>query len=290
MPYLTADADISRESQMNCEIINSIDNDREELIAFLLSFLRADNSVATPAVTASEIIIEYLAKRGIRTVAIAPLQNDQPNITSLFNRSDGPCLVMSGLLPASSAPSSIHCKAVSEDRRSSFPKSKMAYNAGIAATVAAYACLHAHQKHIDGTVVLITISDDELGSRGGLQNLLYRDERRGLFRGDCVLDSSHTRLETAPRGTVTEAVHAHALEETVLRHARVIFGKEVAPLVATVPTYCDIWRKLGIPTFSYGLASVESLADADSVEDYISLIKVHALAAWDYMHLEDCEQ
>lgn len=260
-------------------ILNFIDCEEGNLRNFLQAFLQAHDAPDTTTESVG-LIRRYLYDRNIKSVEITPPDHPgQPSITSLMNSSnDGPCLVMNGLLPLTSA-----------QRPASSPTScSSSSKAGTAAMVAAYAYLHAMQTHLRGTIVLVAAADDDRGSRGGLDYLLNSEDRRELFRGDCVLESSPTPFGKVQTG-LTDASSGlqHPLGEALAKHVKETIESEIDFMPASNPNFCDLWRDLDIPTYSFGMDDRKQLLgcknDAVDAEDFISLVKIYTLTAWDYV-------
>lgn len=77
----------------------------------------------------------------------------------------------------------------------------------------------------------------------------------------------------------------HPLAEAIQQNSESVTGRRPMSIPSMGATDCKFWRYLGIPAYSYGL-SPEGMAGTDesvSVEDYIKLVKVLTLAAWDLL-------
>lgn len=273
------------------EIINSINREQEGLLHFLQTFLEARNRSDT-TLQAADVIKKYLSKRGIRTVTISKPPHSQPSIASLVTHSEGPCLVMSGLMPISATEEAkISCRLDRSNNTITLDDaSDIATKAGTAAMVAAYAYLQSTREYLPGTLVLAIVSDDASGSQGGLQHLLHDDERRELFRSDLVLDSSPTAAGEVTRRAANVSASPRALEEAILRATNQVKDADTQFIRADQPGYCDLWRDLGISTYSCGLdKSRAEHSETVLIDDFVNLVKIHALAAWDYMRAEDVD-
>lgn len=155
--------------------------------------------------------------------------------------------------------------------------------------VAAYAYVHAMQNHLRGTIVLVAAADDDRGSRGGLDYLLNAEDRRELFRGDCVLESSPTAFGKVQVG-LTDASSGlqHPLGAALAKHVKETLESETEFdfMPASDPSFRDLWRDLDIPTYSFGMDKQQPLGpknEAVDFEEFVSLVKVYALTAWDYV-------
>ncbi|GAB7349219.1 hypothetical protein MBLNU459_g8383t1 [Dothideomycetes sp. NU459] len=77
----------------------------------------------------------------------------------------------------------------------------------------------------------------------------------------------------------------HALVEAIQHNVTEVTGRRPISIPSMGGTDCKFWRYLGIPAYSYGL-SPEGMAGIDEsvdLNDYINLIKVLTLAAWDFL-------
>lgn len=116
----------------------------------------------------------------------------------------------------------------------------------------------------------------------------------GLTR-DEVLDVIHDILENYPEATVeiTEAhsnpaaacAHDHPMVEILARKAKLVTGKRPLAIPSLGATDCKFWRYKDVPAYVFGV-SPESMAAVDesvSVDEFIAVVKTHALAAWEYL-------
>lgn len=194
--------DSAATSQEEQDLTRLIHTSKPSLFHFLHSFISRDDAAGS-TVSSAEVIKNYLSASGTRTVIISPpgtAGHSQPGISSLIDSAeDGPCLVMAGIIPVSDPASSFSS--------TSPPSSQLATTAttkrNTAAITAAFSILHAFALQEDalqipGTIVLVAASEDEAGSCGNLTHLLYEDDRRYLFRGDCVLAGSS--ISSSPPG------------------------------------------------------------------------------------------
>lgn len=283
-PAGTSHASVPAQPLINCAkgkaaVLNMIDSEEADLRDFLQAFLE-DHDAPNTTTESVGLIRRYLSDRTIRSVEITPSDHPgQPSVTSLMNSSNqGPWLVMNGLLPLTSAErpasSSTSCSASSK--------------AGTAAMVAAYAYLHAMQNYLRGSIVLVAAADDDRGSRGGLEHLLNFEERRELFRGDCVLESSPTAYGKVQMGltNASSGLH-HPLGGALAKHVKETLKSEVDFVPASDPSFRDLWRDLDIPTYSFGMMDKKQRSgpknEAVDFEEFLSLVKVYTLTAWDYV-------
>ncbi|CAD0081488.1 unnamed protein product [Aureobasidium vineae] len=183
-------------------IEDAIDAQTDRLIEFLHDFSAASKSpiqtstgregwdgYATTAPVAAVISL-FLSSRHTKSVALG--SPTFPSVVSVFDEGEGPCLVLNGLLsPRLTSPSHPY-----SSNKATGPLSHSttmpAHAAGTAAIVAAYAYLHSIRHHLIGTVVMSAISDTEEGHLGTCRHLLHTDERRSLWRGDCMITAVAT--------------------------------------------------------------------------------------------------
>lgn len=184
------------------DIEDAIDGEADRLIEFLDDFSAATRSSAQKltgreswdgyATTApvAAVISSFLSSRQTKNVALG--SPTFPSVVSVFDEGEGPCLVLNGLLcPRSTSPSHPYSfNKTTVPSLDSIPMS--AHAAGTAAIVAAYAYLHSIRHHLFGTIVLTAISDTEEGRLGTCRHLLRTDERRSLWRGDCMITAVAT--------------------------------------------------------------------------------------------------
>ncbi|KAG9962508.1 hypothetical protein KCU61_g4531, partial [Aureobasidium melanogenum] len=190
------------------DIEDAIDAETDELIEFLDDFSTAARSsiqnltgserwdgYATTAPVAA-VISSFLSSRQTKNVALG--SPTFPSVVSVFDEGEGPCLVLNGLLsPRLISPSHPYSfNKTAGPSLNSLPMS--AHAAGTAAIVAAYAYLHSIRHHLFGTIVLAAISDTEEGHLGTCRHLLHTDERRSLWRGDCMITAVATSNAIQP--------------------------------------------------------------------------------------------
>jgi acetylornithine deacetylase/succinyl-diaminopimelate desuccinylase-like protein len=62
-------------------------------------------------------------------------------------------------------------------------------------------------------------------------------------------------------------------------------GKKPVAIPSLGATDCKFWRYHGVPAYVFGV-SPETMAARDesvSVEEFLTVVKTHALAAWEYL-------
>jgi hypothetical protein len=207
-------------------IEDSIEAEIDQLVEFLDDFTAASRSPIRKSNTGNEgwdgyaetasaagVISSFLASRQTKSVALG--SPTFPSVVSVFDGGEGPCVVLNGLLsPRFTSPS--HPYSFNDTTTPlSCPTSTPADTGGTAAIVAAYAYLHSIRQHLIGTVVLSAISDTEEGHLGTCQHLLNTDDRRMLWRGDCMITAATTTTAARSPLSAPEAFSSRPATKTV---------------------------------------------------------------------------
>lgn len=253
-------------------ITNAIDDDQGALFEFLDAFNTAiksntESDVPTASKStapAARVISAYLTSRGIKSMSVGPT-NTHPSLVSVFDEDDGPCLVLNGLLNPNPPPNLDIASCT----------------AGTAAVVATYAYLHSLRANLVGTVVLEAISDDEGGAQGGCRHLLHTDERRTLWRGDCML----TSVSCDNTSGLDASAATHPVATALSNNGKRVMGRRPSIPILPGPNHCRFWSELGTPSFSFGVR--EDVSEGVRKRDWLELVKVLALTGWDYVGLDD---
>ncbi|KAK8217526.1 hypothetical protein M8818_001284 [Zalaria obscura] len=184
------------------ELLDRIEADREELIKFLQTFVQAPSpNPPGNTVAAAEVISKFLSKHGLKSETVAP-KDDLPNIVSIVQGAStaGPRLVMNGhidVFPVTDGNDWDHGPWSGDIVNGRiYGRGVVDMKAGTAATVAAFAYVASRREELRGTLVLQAVSDEETGGRWGSRYLLEQDERKDLWRGDCVLNSEPSGLQS----------------------------------------------------------------------------------------------
>lgn len=206
-------------------IENAIDGEADRLIEFLDDFSAAARSstqnstgrgswdgYATTAPGAA-VIASFLSSKQTKNFSIG--SPTFPSVVSVFDEGEGPCLVLNGLLcPRLTSPSHPYTfNKTTRPSSNSVPIS--AHAAGTAAIVAAYAYLYSIRHHLIGTVVLSALSDTEEGHLGTCRHLLHTDERRSLWRGDCMITAIATSNAQQPRPSSPHSFSSRPATKTI---------------------------------------------------------------------------
>ncbi|KAL3425872.1 peptidase M20 (acetylornithine deacetylase) [Phlyctema vagabunda] len=115
------------------------------------------------------------------------------------------------------------------------------------------------------------------------------------LKAEQVLNVIHGVLESYPGATVvvqeaasnpaSMCAHDHPMVAILARHAEALTGTKPVAIPSLGATDCKHWRYLGVPTYVFGV-SPETMAARDesvSVDEFITVLKTHALAAWEYL-------
>jgi acetylornithine deacetylase/succinyl-diaminopimelate desuccinylase-like protein len=76
--------------------------------------------------------------------------------------------------------------------------------------------------------------------------------------------------------------------EILARKAEEVTGKKPLAIPSLGATDCKFWRHNDVPAYVFGV-SPETMAVVDesiSVDEFIAVVKTHALAAWEYLEGE----
>jgi succinyl-diaminopimelate desuccinylase len=77
----------------------------------------------------------------------------------------------------------------------------------------------------------------------------------------------------------------HEMVSHLARHAAAALGHEPQPIVSLGGTDTRFWRVKGVPAFVYGCspAGMGAVDESVSIAEFHHVLRVHALAAWDYL-------
>jgi succinyl-diaminopimelate desuccinylase len=73
--------------------------------------------------------------------------------------------------------------------------------------------------------------------------------------------------------------------QLIQKHATDVAGITPAPVVTLGATDCRFWYARGVPAYVYGCSPVGMGVpnEAVKVDDYLAVLKVHTLSAFDYL-------
>ena len=182
------------------DLIRLIDEERDAHLQFLSSFIQTPS--ANPPGDTREVVRfvqDYFTEWGIATATIAP-KPEAPNIVSTIRGGvDVPSTHRSRNLVLNGH---IDVFPVSEDERwqrdpysgdiaDGFVHGRggVDMKSGTAADIIAFTYMHRFQSQLSGQCTLEVVSDEETGGKFGTRYLLDRDDRKDVWKGDCVLNA-----------------------------------------------------------------------------------------------------
>jgi succinyl-diaminopimelate desuccinylase len=92
-------------------------------------------------------------------------------------------------------------------------------------------------------------------------------------------------VQEAASNPAASCSHEHPMVGILSRKAEAVTGKLPVAIPSLGATDCKFWRYKGVPAYVLGV-SPESMAAKDesvSVEEFLAVVKTHALAAWEYL-------
>jgi succinyl-diaminopimelate desuccinylase len=92
-------------------------------------------------------------------------------------------------------------------------------------------------------------------------------------------------IQTAASNPATSCAHDHRMVEILARNAERVVGKKPVAIPSLGATDCKFWRYADVPAYVFGV-SPETMAAKDesvSVEEFLNVVKTHALAGWEYL-------
>ncbi|KAF8851998.1 acetylornithine deacetylase/succinyldiaminopimelate desuccinylase-like deacylase [Acephala macrosclerotiorum] len=92
-------------------------------------------------------------------------------------------------------------------------------------------------------------------------------------------------IQEAASNPASSCAHDHSVVEILARHAEKFNGKKPLAIPSLGATDCKHYRYRSIPAYVYGV-SPETMAARDesvSVEEFLTVVKTHTLAAWEYL-------
>lgn len=110
---------------------------------------------------------------------------------------------------------------------------------------------------------------------------------------DLLLPRLHDIMKRHPSATMEETQYTepaacdpnHEMVGLLQKHARAIGGIDPAPILSLGGTDARLWRQRGIPAYVYGPSprGMGQKDEAVDIAEYLHVVKVHALAALDYL-------
>ncbi|KAK0262843.1 hypothetical protein LTS09_002818 [Friedmanniomyces endolithicus] len=99
-----------------------------------------------------------------------------------------------------------------------------------------------------------------------------------------IPEASYT-VQAAASNPAASSPIEHELVALIQRNAEMVGGITPLPIVSLGATDCKHFRYRGVPAYTYG-SSPETMAERDervSVREFLQTIRVHTLAAWEYL-------
>ena len=171
-------------------LLDRVDTDRDQLVAFLRGFLRA-KSPNPPGDTreATKYITDYLEAKGVSFDVVGP-DPEKPNVVSSFDSpAEGKRLILNGhidVFPVGSG------EGWSQDPWGGelvdgkiYARGACDMKAGTTASIYTYLVLHELRNQLKGSVTLTAVSDEETGGRLGAGWLI---ENVPETLGDCCIN------------------------------------------------------------------------------------------------------
>ncbi|KAK5114058.1 hypothetical protein LTR85_010364 [Meristemomyces frigidus] len=186
------------------DLAGLVDSERDAHLAFLQALIRTP-SANPPGDTwkAVKVVQQHLVEHGIQFGIIAP-ERKAPNLVSLLHEHDthaqGRNLVLNGHIdnfPVSD-PSQWQRDPYSGDIENGYVHGcgTVDMKAGTAASIIAFTYMHRFHSQLSGQCVLEVVSDEETGGKFGTRHLLEQDERKEVWRGDCVLNAEPVGVDS----------------------------------------------------------------------------------------------
>jgi succinyl-diaminopimelate desuccinylase len=108
----------------------------------------------------------------------------------------------------------------------------------------------------------------------------------GLDAGQ-VMQTVHAILADYPQANVSSScAHDHPMVGILASNAEAVSGIRPVAIPSLGATDCKFWRYHKVPAYIYGPAPTRMAAvdECVSVEEFITVIKTHALSGWDYLN------
>jgi acetylornithine deacetylase/succinyl-diaminopimelate desuccinylase-like protein len=93
-------------------------------------------------------------------------------------------------------------------------------------------------------------------------------------------------IQEAASNPSSSCAHDHPMVGILANNAEAVSGIRPVAIPSLGATDCKFWRYHNVPAYIYGPAPTR-MAAADecvSVDEFITVIKTHALSAWDYLN------
>jgi succinyl-diaminopimelate desuccinylase len=183
---------------LRADLQEQLRRDRDEIIRLVQDLVRIP-SENPPGDTTDlyAFVTDYMEKRGLDYETVAPVP-EWPNLVASFEGGNpGRHLVLNGhldIFPAGDRSKwSVDPYAAEIRDGKLYGRGVSDMKAGTAASILTYVYLSRIREHLNGTLTLTAVSDEETGSVWGTQYLL---ENYPVTRGDCVLNGEPSTPRT----------------------------------------------------------------------------------------------
>ena len=103
--------------------------------------------------------------------------------------------------------------------------------------------------------------------------------------GKIVARYPHASLRVISSQTPEWSDPDHIMVDLIRRNAREVAGLNVRPIPSLAGTDARLWRREGVPAFTYGTTATNvAMPDEHTdIEEWLGVVKIHALSALDYL-------
>ncbi|KAJ4424126.1 hypothetical protein N0V82_001174 [Gnomoniopsis sp. IMI 355080] len=115
------------------------------------------------------------------------------------------------------------------------------------------------------------------------------------LKAEEVMEVIHRVLETYPDAKVdvqqaasnpaAGCAHDHPMVHILARQAEQVTGRKPVAIPSMGATDCKFYRYKGVPAYVFGVSpeTMGAKNESVSVDEYLAVVKTHALAAWEYL-------
>ena len=92
-------------------------------------------------------------------------------------------------------------------------------------------------------------------------------------------------IQQAASNRASASVHDHPIVEVLARHAEKFTGKKPLAIPSMGGTDCKFYRYHGVPAYVFGVSpdGMGAKNESVSIEEFLSVVKTHTLAGWEYL-------
>jgi succinyl-diaminopimelate desuccinylase len=92
-------------------------------------------------------------------------------------------------------------------------------------------------------------------------------------------------VQEAASNPAAACAHDHLMVDILARKAEEVTGRKPVAIPSLGGTDCKFWRYKAVPAYVFGVSpkSMAAVNESISVEEFVAVIKTHALAAWEYL-------